>query len=205
MKKIFFASMTLIVASFFIACEPAANTGNKPANAPANNANANTAANTAAAEAEVKKLMDTAQAALAKNDADAMEKIYADNYMLVNLDGSVQTKAERVAALRSGDAKYTAFSYSEPNIRVNPEGTGAIVIAKLSMKGTMRGKPMDGDYRVTQVYRKMQDGTWKQVTAQATKIEAAAAAPAKPGDAKTPEANKAANTAKSPAPAPANK
>lgn len=173
-----------------------ANTANKPANT-ANAANTATApaGDTAAAEAEVKKLMDTAQTALAKNDADAMEKIYADNYMLVNLDGSVQTKAERLAALRSGDAKYTAFSYSEPNIRVNPEGTGAVVIAKLAMKGMMKGKAMDGDYRVTQVYSKTKDG-WKQVSAQATKIEGVSA-PAKT------ESNKP--TDKKPDAAPANK
>ena len=173
MKRILLALMTVVVASFFNACgEPAAN---KPANnsAPANNTAANTtatAADTAAAEAEIKKLMDTTQAALAKNDADAMDKVYHEQYMLVNIDGSVQSRAERMASLRSGDVKYTAFSYTEPNIRVNPEATGAIVIAKLSMKGTFKGKPSDGEYRVTHVYRKTKDG-WRLVTAQATKIE----------------------------------
>lgn len=199
MRKIFLVFSMLIVASLLlVSCgEPGAgNAGNKPANAAnsANNATAAAPANAAAAEAEIKKLMDTAQTALAKNDADAMDKIYGDNYMLVNLDGSVQTRAERLAALRSGDAKYTAFSYSDANIRVNPEGTGAVVIAKLSMKGMMRGKPTDGDYRVTQVYSKTKDG-WKQVSAQATKIEGGSE-PAKT-DEKKPEANKA--------PAPANK
>ncbi|HTH50451.1 MAG TPA: nuclear transport factor 2 family protein, partial [Pyrinomonadaceae bacterium] len=135
----------------------------------------------------VRKLMDDGAAALAKNDADAMDKIYNDNDMLENIDGSVQTKAERLAALRSGAAKYTAFSYSEPNIRVRPDGLGAIVIAKLTMKGTFNGKPTDGDYRVTQVYGKMPDGSWKQITAQATKIEGGTA-PAK-ADEKKPEAN----------------
>jgi hypothetical protein len=41
------------------------------------------------------------------------------------------------------------------------------------MKGTMRGKAVDGDFRVTQVYSKTKDG-WKQISAQATKIENAA-------------------------------
>ena len=169
--------LTMLTAALVLLsyCEtPAGNSStNKPANAAANNANAAAPVNTAAVEAEIKKLMDAAQTALAKNDADAMDKIYAENYMLVNLDGSVQTRAERLAALRSGDAKYTAFSYSEPSIRINPEGTGAVAIARLAMKGMSKGKPMDGDYRVTQVYAKTKDG-WKQVSAQATKIEGAA-------------------------------
>jgi len=160
------------------------NSAAKPANA-TNTANTNSAAapaDKAAVEAEIKKLMDAASAALAKNDADAMDKIYNDNYMLVNIDGSVQTKAERLASLRSGDAKYTAFSYSDVNIRVKPEGDAAVVIAKLTMKGTLKGKPTDGDYRVTQIYGKTPAG-WKQISAQATKIEAASE-PAKADDKK---------------------
>ena len=126
-----------------------------------------------------------------------MEKIYADNYMLVNIDGSVQTKAERLAALRSGDTKYSAFAYSEPNIRITPGGDEAVVIAKLAMKGTMKGKPQDGDYRVTQVYSKTKDG-WKQISAQATKIEAATE-PAKTVDKKAEPANTAKPAANKPA------
>src|SRR4051812_39619075 len=133
--------------------------------------------------------MDDAATALSKNDADAMDKIYNDNYMLVNIDGSVQTKAERLAALRSGAAKYTAFSYSEPNVRVKPDATSAIVIARLTMKGTLNGKSTDGDYRVTQVYGKVADGSWKQMTAQATKIDAATA-PAKADDKAVSNSNK---------------
>ena len=138
------------------------------------NTNTNSAGSSAAAQAEIKRLMDTAQAALAKNDADAMDKIYADDYMLVNIDGSVQTRSERLESLRSGDTKYTAFAYDEPNIRVNPEGNGAVAIARLTMKGTNKGKPVDGTYRVTQVYAKTKDG-WRQVSAQATLITGAAA------------------------------
>ena len=191
MKK---SGLILFAALLLGACgAPAGN--NTPANNSTNtnkaaaNATTASAADTAAAETAVKKLMDDAAAALAKNDADAMDKIYNDNYMLVNIDGSVQTKAERLAALRSGAAKYTAFSYSEPNIRVKPDGTSAIVIAKLTMKGTMNGKPTDGDYRVTQVYGKVADGSWKQITAQATKIEAGST-PAKADDKTASNSNK---------------
>jgi len=199
MKKIFVGLMTLMVSSFLVACGDQGT--NKPANAPANTGANNSVAkpaDNAANEADIRKLMDTAQAALGKNDAEAMDKIYAENYILVNVDGSVQTRAERLESLKSGETKYTSFAYSEPNIRINPEGTGAVVIAKLSMKGTAKGKPLDGDYRVTQVYSKTKDG-WKQVSAQATKIEGSAA--------KADDKTKAANTKTeaNKASAPANK
>lgn len=160
-------------ALFLSACnQPTAVNNASNANV-ANTSNTNTAANTAAAEAEIRKLMETAAAALSKNDADAMDKIYGENFMLVNLDGSVETRAQRLNSLRTGEAKYTAFSYDETNIRINPEGNGAVAIARANIKGTMRGKPIDAYYRVTQVYAKTKDG-WKQVSAQATAITGAA-------------------------------
>ncbi|MGI8813173.1 MAG: nuclear transport factor 2 family protein [Pyrinomonadaceae bacterium] len=159
------------------------------------NANMNSAGSTAAAETEIKHLMDTAQTALAKNDADAMDKIYADNYMLVNLDGSVQTRAERLESLRSDDTKYTAFAYDEPNIRVNPEGNGAVAIARITMKGTSKGKPIDGTFRVTQVYSRTKDG-WRQVSAQATAITGGATMPTTmTGSSTAANTNKMATTA----------
>ena len=194
MKRIFFASMTLIIASFFMACEPAANTGNKPANAPANNANAAApVANAAAIETEIKKSVTELAALVAKNDAAGLEKVYSNNYMLVNTDGSVQTGAERLASFRSGETKFDSFAYDEINVRSNTEGTGAVVIMRATAAGTNRGKPVVSPIRVTQVWSKTKDG-WKMVSGQATPI-AAAAAPAKTDDkakdaAPKPAANK---------------
>lgn len=193
----------LITASLLIvSCDPGAgNAGNRPANTAnsANNANAAAPANSAAIDADIRKLMADAATALAKNDAAAMDKIYADNYVLVNLDGSVQTRAERLDSLRSGETKYDSFAYDEISVRSNPEGTGAIAIARATIKGINKGKPVDGTIRVTQVYRKTADG-WKQVSAQATPITADAA-PAKAGDSNMANAGNAANTAKPPPPA----
>lgn len=174
MKRIFFTLMALVVASFFIACGGSG--ANTPANKPANTAaNANVATappvDTKAAEAEIRKLMDTAQAALPTKDAaDTMEKIYADNYTITNIDGSKQNKEERLKSLRSGETKYTAFAYKDVNIIVTPDGNTATATGKLAMKGTMKGKSLDGDYNITQVFTKTKDG-WKLMSAAATKID----------------------------------
>jgi hypothetical protein len=141
MKNLAVSIALTATALFAISCggQEAGNNANKPSNT-ANAANANIAGNTAAAEAEVRKIIDTTQAALSKNDAEAMDKIYADNYMTVNIDGSVQTRAERMASLRSGDTKYDSFAFSDTNIRVNPEGNGAVAITVLAMKGNVQGQ-----------------------------------------------------------------
>ena len=175
---------------------PAANNANANAR-PANTANTNTASDAATAEAEIKKLMDTTQAALAKNDADAMDKVYGDSYMLVNVDGSVHNKAERLAALRSGEVKYTSFAYNDVTTRVNPDGNSAVVISRLAMKGTFKGKSIDGDHRVLGLYSKTKDG-WRLVAASGIPITASAASSATTANAAS-NSNAAANTARPPA------
>jgi hypothetical protein len=133
MRKFLYFTM-LMTASFLIsACSPAANSNytNKPANVSDTNAsNSNMAPNSAAIETEITKLVNDTAAALAKNDVAALDKIYGENYMLVNPDGAVQTKAERLASLKSGETKFDSFAYDEINVRSNPEGTGAVVIAR---------------------------------------------------------------------------
>ena len=163
------------LASLFVACGDQANVN--IASKPANTTNANAMAPPAdpkAAEAEVRKVMEAVKDGLSKNDADAMDKVYADNYMIVNNDGSVMTKAERLAAIRSGDIKYTSFAYTEDNIRVSADGNSAVGIFKITAKGTFKGKPMDGDSRTTAVFAKTKDG-WRLMSASNVKMEAGAA------------------------------
>ena len=187
----------LIAASFvFTSCgAPAANnTGNKPAN------NANTAApaaDAAAIETEIKKMAGEMSATMAKNDVATIEKFFADNYMFVNQDGTVSTKAQRMEAIKSGSSKLESLAYDEMSVRNNPEGTGAILIGRATVKGMNMGKPTDGQYRFTQVWSKSKDG-WKLVSGQITLI--AAAAPAKADDKKADEKKADAKPA-----APANK
>jgi|SRR5687768_16712108 len=193
MRKFLFFAM-LVLASLVMACDPAANTNsaNKPTTA-ANNSATAPAANTAAVEADLKKLVTDTAAALAKNDVATLEKMYADNYMLVNLDGSVQNKTDRLASIRSGDTKFDSFAYDEVNIRSNPEGTGAVVIARATASGMNKGKKTDGTIRVTQVWSKTKDG-WRQVSGHATQITAPSTAPASNTAAGNSDKTPAANT-----------
>lgn len=177
MKRTFFTLMTLALASFLIACgdTPAGNTGSKPTNAAAANSNPAPPADPKAAEAEVRKVMEALKAGLSANNADAMDKIYADNYTFIGNDGMMMTKAERLAALRSGELKYASIAYTEEKITVNPDGNSAVGIYKFTATGTLKGKPMDGDSRTTGTFIKTKDG-WRLMTAANVKIGAGGAA-----------------------------
>jgi ketosteroid isomerase-like protein len=184
MKRIFFTLMTLALASFLMACGDSAanNSANKPANVVAANANAaKPAVDQEAVKAEVRKVMEGIKAGLSKNDADAMDKIYADDYKITYPDGTSMNKTERLAAIRSGAIKYTSFEFAEQSITVNPDGNGATGVFKITTKGTMKGKPMDPEVLTTGVFAKTPAG-WRLMSASNAKFPA--------GVAKTDDASK---------------
>ena len=177
MKRIFFVLITVFIAAFFTGCG-GSGANNAAANKPANVVVANTApspvVNQEAVKSEVRKVMEALKAGLSKNDADAMDKIYADDYKITYPDGTSMNKTERLAAIRSGAVKFTSFEYTEESISVNPDGNGATGIFKIMAKGTMKGKPMDPVVRTTGVFSKTKDG-WRLMSALNAKMDAAAA------------------------------
>jgi ketosteroid isomerase-like protein len=168
----------LLAASLWsAACEqPAANnTATTNANRAAN-ANTNGAKpDRAAIESEIRKLMNDGAAAMSRNDAAAFESMTTPDYMFINPNGVVQTRDERAASMRSGESKLESVVYDELNVRIHPEGNGALVVGRATVKGVNMGTRVDGQYRVTQVWTKMPD-RWSQVHSQATPITAAAPA-----------------------------
>lgn len=176
MKKLIFMTMTLIAASFLlISCgAPAANNAANAGNKAANTATA-PAADKAAVEGDIKKMMDDFAAALNKGDVAAIEKMYSDDYTLVDQDGVMQTKASRLEAIKSGKIKWEGLKFSDLKIKTHPSGDGAVVVGHVTGKTTMDGKSEDRHSMVTWVMRKMKDTGWQFVNAQITDIKGDAA------------------------------
>ncbi len=188
MRPRLFALVALAGACLFVSsCDPAANSN--ATNRPVNAANSNAAATTNN-ETDVQKFMAEVAAVLAKNDADAAAKFYAEDYHLVTPTGVVQTKAARLEDMRSGTTKFDSFAYE--NITVRSYGDIAVAISTVKAKGTIEGKPQDREIRATLVLRKGADG-WKIVSGAATPIEAV---PATTGASNTTSANNAAEANK---------
>lgn len=157
----------------------AANTAaNKPANAANNAAAPTTPANH---EAEVKKVMADLAAALAKNDAEAASRFYADDYHLITPQGVDQNKTTRMADMRSGSTKFDTFAYE--NISVRSYGDMAVAIADVKATGKAAGQNVASNIKATLVFHKTKDGL-KIVSGQATPVTAAPAA-ASPSTANT--------------------
>ncbi len=190
MKRMSLSISLLLAASFLlVSCgAPAANNANaKPANA-ANTATA-PAADKTATDAEIKKMMDDFVAALNKGDAEALNKMYSDDYTLIDQNGAVQTKAARMEAIKSGKMKMEGMKLEDLKIKTNPAGDGAVATGHVTGKTTMDGKSEDRNSMVTWVMGKMKDKGWQFINAQITDIKAGAAKPDdKKADEKKPNA-----------------
>jgi ketosteroid isomerase-like protein len=105
------------------------------------------------------------QAAVEKNDAATMDRILADDFVLVTGMGKVYTKADLLEEARSGRVDYEFQRDSEQTVRV--WGDTAVITALLRAKGTENGKPFDYQLWFSDTYVRTSEG-WKYVFGQAS-------------------------------------
>ncbi|MDQ3749082.1 MAG: nuclear transport factor 2 family protein [Acidobacteriota bacterium] len=111
-------------------------------------------------EKELNKFLDDYTAALQKNSADETDKFLANDYTRVGPDGSVATKEQQIAGIRSGDLKYQTVETTDRKWRFKGFGNVAIVTSKLTLKATNKGQDLSGTYRVTSVLNRAGVDRW---------------------------------------------
>ena len=105
------------------------------------------------------------QAAVEKNDAATMDRILADDFILVVGSGKTFSKADLLKEARRGRIGYEHQSDSEQTVRV--WGDTAVVTAKLWEKGQEDGKPFDKTLWFSDTYVRTPAG-WRYVFGQAS-------------------------------------
>jgi ketosteroid isomerase-like protein len=119
-------------------------------------------------DAEIVAALDTEyQAAVAKNDADTMDRILADDFILVLGNGTVHTKADLINEARAGKIQYEQQIEIDHSQKVRVWGDTAVVTAKLWLKGTREGKSFDRKLWFSDTYVRTEKG-WKYVFGQAS-------------------------------------
>lgn len=118
------------------------------------------------ADKETVKALDTEyQAAVKKNDAATMDRLLADDFILVGGSGKVYTKADLLKSARDKEAIYEHQEDTDQTVRV--WGDTAVVTALLWEKGTEKGKAFDKKCWFSDTYVRTPRG-WKYVFGQAS-------------------------------------
>ena len=112
---------------------------------------------------EVARLDTEYQAAVARNDAATMDRILADDFVLVVGSGKVFTKQDLLDEARQRTTDYSQQDDAERTVRV--WGDTAVVTALLTARGTEGSKPVA--YRVwfSDTYVRFPGG-WRYVLGQ---------------------------------------
>jgi uncharacterized protein (TIGR02246 family) len=122
----------------------------------------------ASADAELKAIEQQWLDAYQKSDAAFIKNLEAEDYSIVEPDGTVTTKAQDVKSVT--DKKFVLKSATMSDFKCRMLGdNNAVVTAALKMSGTDDGKEFSGDYRALDVFEK-KDGKWMAVASQLTKV-----------------------------------
>jgi len=105
------------------------------------------------------------QAAVENNDDATMDRILADDFVLVTGLGKIYTKADLLEEARSKRVVYELQEDSAQSVRV--WGDTAVVTALLRAKGTDEGKPFDYKLWFSDTYVRTPTG-WRYVFGQAS-------------------------------------
>jgi ketosteroid isomerase-like protein len=104
------------------------------------------------------------QAAVKNNDAATMDRILADDFVVVTGSGKIYTKADLLQMARTRRVLYEHQEDSDQTVRV--WGDTAVITAKIWLKGTDEGKPFDWHVWFSDTYVRTPAG-WRYVHGQA--------------------------------------
>ena len=117
---------------------------------------------------EIEQLEEAFRTAMLQGDATALSSLLADDYMGITASGTLQTKDNLLAELRSGKVRFTVLNISDRKIRFY--GATALVTCRTEIKGTTPEGVLSGNDRYTRVYIRDAGGAWKIVSFEASSI-----------------------------------
>jgi ketosteroid isomerase-like protein len=121
----------------------------------------------AGAEKALVKIENDMLAALLKRDTAGFGRYFADDATVTTPDGTVQTKVQLLADVKSGDLVIESSTFSDMKVRVY--GDAAVVTYATTDKGKYKKTDINGRFRWTDVFVR-RGGEWKLVAGHGTPI-----------------------------------
>ena len=116
---------------------------------------------------ELLKLENEFARAVASNDADALDGLLADDWIIVDPDGSIIDKARFLGVIRSGALSHELMESADLTVRLY--GNTAVVTGLTTTRGKFMGQDFASCERATDIFVK-QTGRWQCVFTQLTRF-----------------------------------
>jgi ketosteroid isomerase-like protein len=116
---------------------------------------------------EIENLESQWRTAVMQNDVATVNRLLADDYLGINPNGTLETKADALAQRRSGTVRIS--SIDPDNVKVRVYGETAVVTSRVDVVGHDGDRDISGRYHYTRVYNH-RDGEWKIVSFEASRI-----------------------------------
>jgi ketosteroid isomerase-like protein len=117
---------------------------------------------------EIDQLEENWRTAVLKSNTVAMAGLLADDYMAITASGTLQTKEQALANLRTGQTHITSLDLSDRKVRFY--GATALVTSIAQVAGSTPEGDLSGSYRYTRVYVRDERGKWQIVSFEASRI-----------------------------------
>jgi ketosteroid isomerase-like protein len=117
---------------------------------------------------EIDHLEDHWRDALLNRNVAAMDVLLASDYMAITPNGTLESKDETLADLRSGALHFKSIEITDRKVRFY--GATALVTSRAEVSGTTPEGDLNGSYRYTRVYVKDASGVWRIVSFEASRI-----------------------------------
>lgn len=113
----------------------------------------------------VERAWDTA---VVKRDTAALDRILADDFVLVWINGQVSGKRDMLQAIAARKAEIDPFETEDVNVRIY--GDTAVVTGRFSQTAHLGERSETNQFRYTDVYHRTRHG-WQAVSAHASLIK----------------------------------
>ena len=117
---------------------------------------------------QIEQLEDAWRNAMLKSDTTAMSALLADDFIAITASGTLQTKEETLANLRTHRLHINSLIVSDRKLRFY--GKTALVTSLANIQGTTADGDISGSFRYTRVYVLDPQGKWKIVSFEASRI-----------------------------------
>jgi ketosteroid isomerase-like protein len=119
---------------------------------------------------EIDQMEEAWRKAVLTGDVAVMDSLLVDDYIAIGANGTLHTKEETLARMRSARRHITALELSDSKVRFY--GATALVTSFAHVTGTNAEGEAIGDFRYTRVYVRNAEGKWKIVSFEASRIRA---------------------------------